>query len=283
MGTGPKRWSEELITRRFREGRGRGNKAAYKPWLYVQEFSSSGTQTRIPSFTVERTIHTFSYLEKALYLMHEFEPGLVDYREQFPIDRRVTLGAAQALGIRHPLYPITRVPVVMSIDAVVTRRRADGSLEVSAWDAKPHEELKKKRVLEKLSLHRAYCAHAHLSHHVFTEKSVPKQRIRNIEWLRGAVQKVGEVDTVPGLFEAHRASMLHALSTVTIHITVRRFCDDFDRANGMPAGTALRLFKVLVWERVIALNLDVEQVELQPVPRLPTPGVAKRQQLEKAA
>ena len=60
MGTGPKRWTEELITRRFREGRGRGDQAAYTPWLYVQEFSSSGTQTRIPSLVIDRTIHTFS-------------------------------------------------------------------------------------------------------------------------------------------------------------------------------------------------------------------------------
>ena len=283
MGTGPKRWTEELITRRFGEGRGRGDQAAYTPWLYVQEFSSSGTQTRIPSLVIDRTIHTFSYIERALYLMHEFEPGLVDYREQYPMDRRVTLGAAQALGIRHPLYPITRLPVVMSIDAVVTRRRADGSLEVSAWDAKPHAELENKRVLEKLSLHRAYCAHHRLAHNVFTEKSVSKQRIRNIEWLRGALPKVGEVETVPGLFEAHRASMLRALTTATFKTTVRRFCDDFDHAHGFPAGTALRLFKVLAWERVIVLNLDVDEVELQPVPSLPGPSLARLQLQRKAA
>ena len=283
MGTGPKRWTEELITRRFRDGRGRGDKAAYTPWLYVQEFSSSGTQTRIPSLVVDRTVHTFSYIEKALYLVHEFEPGLVDYREQFPMDRRVTLGAAQALGIRHPLYPITRVPVVMSIDAVVTRRRIDGSLEVSAWDAKPDAELENRRVLEKLSLHRAYCAHFRMPHHIFTEQSVTKTRVRNIEWLRGAVPKPGEVETVPGLFDVHRASMLRALATTTFNITVRRFCDGFDRTYGFPAGMALRLFKVLAWERVITLNLDLEEAELQPVPSLPDPAVAKVQLQRMAA
>lgn len=283
MGTGPKRWTEDLIARRFREGRGRGEQAAYTPWLYVQEFSSQGTQTRIPSLVIDRTIHTHSYIEKALYLVHEYEPGLVDYREQYPLDRRVTLGAAQALGIRHPLYPITRVPVVMSIDAVVTRRRVDGSLDVSAWDAKPHAELANRRVVEKLTLHRAYCAHHHMPHHVFTEKSVPKQRIRNIEWLRGAVLKPGEVETVPGLFVTHRASMLRALSTGKLNISVRTFCTDFDGAHGFPAGTALRLIKVLAWERVIELDLDLEEVELQPVPGLPSPAFAKLQPQRKAA
>lgn len=283
MGTGPKRWTEELIARRFREDRGRGNQAAYTPWLYVQEFSSSGTQTRIPSLVIDRTIHTFSYIEKAMYLVHEFEPGLEDYREQFPMDRRVTLGAAQVLGIRHPLYPITRVPVVMTIDAVVTRRRFDGSLEVSAWDAKPEAELQNKRVLEKMSLHRAYCAHVGVKHHVFTERSVSKQRVRNIEWLRGAVPKLGEVETVPGLFDEHRVSLLCALSRTASRITVRRFCGDFDCVHGFPAGTALRLFKILAWERVIPLNLEAEEVELQPVPSLPGPAIAHLQPLRKAA
>ena len=129
MGTGPKRWTEELIAERVKAGRGRGEGERYAPWLYVQEFSSKGTQTRVPSFKLNRTIHTFSYLERALFLYTEFQDNFLGYAEQYPMDRRVTLGAAKSLVLRHPRYPFTGVPVVMTLDALVTMRGADGSAQ----------------------------------------------------------------------------------------------------------------------------------------------------------
>ena len=63
----------------------------YLPWLYVQEFSSKGTQTRIPGVKVRRTVHTFSYLERALFLYLEFQDNFLGFHEQSPMDRRITL------------------------------------------------------------------------------------------------------------------------------------------------------------------------------------------------
>lgn len=305
MGTGPKKWTEEVIARREKDGRGAGVGAKYKPWLYVQEFSSTGTQTRIPSLVMERTLHTFSYIERAMYLAHEFRSGLkyfvdalgaplhahtdefnetdcdtpgvaglLDYREQFPMDRRVTLGAAAAYGIVHPRYPHTKVPVVMTLDAVATRRLADGQPWTSAWDAKPARLLNDRRTLEKLTLHRAYCAQQGLPHFVFSEHSIPKAVIRNIDWARQSQPKAGELIPVPGLFEVHPQVMLDDLWNRKPGQSIRQYCTDYDIKHRLPVGTGIRLFKILLWRHDLVVDMCAQHIELERVPRPSAPPVA---------
>jgi hypothetical protein len=42
MPRGIRKWTEELIARRIREGYGDGEGALYKPWISTAEFSSQG-------------------------------------------------------------------------------------------------------------------------------------------------------------------------------------------------------------------------------------------------
>ena len=138
---GPRLWTEEVVQRRLKEGRGQGEGEDFTPWQFVQEFSSRGVQSRIPPMTLKRTVHTFSYIERALFLFVEFwlRPWL--YREQLAMDRGITMGAAAALGIRYPRYPKTRVPVVMTLDAVVSSTDLAGRPVVAAYDCKPARHL----------------------------------------------------------------------------------------------------------------------------------------------
>ena len=278
MGTGPKKWTEELIARRVKEGRGLGDRESYSPWLYVQEFSSRGTQTRMPSLVLKRTIHTFSYLELALYLLWEFflRQNLLDYKEQFPLDRRITLAAAEGLGIRHPRYEKTRVPVVMTLDAVVTWLNSAGQRRFAAWDVKPTAELKHRRTLEKLSLHRACCAHLGIPHLLFTEKSFPKTLVNNIVWLRWSRRKNGEIEAIPGLLETHGALMLEDLCNRHPDQSIRNYCTEYDKRHCLPSGGALRVLKVLLWQRELTVDLTVPKIELQRVPCLPASPSAAR-------
>lgn len=271
MGNGPKRWTEEVIKRRFKEGHGLGEREQYKPWLRVQEFSSRGTQTRLPSFCFERTIHTFSYIERNLYLLHEYEPGLVDYREQYPMSREVTMGAALALGITHPRYPLTRVPVVMTIDALVTRTLPNGVTEVSAWDAKPFAHLDDKRVLEKLSLHRAFCNHWGIKHHIFTEKSVNPNVTRNLDWLRSAATRDGEDQSVKMQLVRHKGLILSDLYFSKSRKSLAAYCAAHDIEHLLEPGSALRAFKQLIWERQLETDLSAKDITKLKVPHPSSP------------
>ena len=131
---GPKEWTESIIAERVKLGRGQGIREAYYPWLLVQEFSSSSNQSRIPCSIFARTIHTFSYLERCMFMYHEWN-GFWDYREQFPVDRDVVIPLARRLNLPYPVYRKTRVPFVMTIDALMTTSSPDGELIFSAWYA----------------------------------------------------------------------------------------------------------------------------------------------------
>ena len=68
---------------------------------------------------------------------------LDDIREQYPLDREITQTIAQELKIRHPHYPGTHVPTVMTVDFLLTvvqngeelsRALPDRPFDIAFWD-----------------------------------------------------------------------------------------------------------------------------------------------------
>jgi TnsA endonuclease N terminal/TnsA endonuclease C terminal len=276
---GPNQWTEEIVQRRMEEGRGQGEREDdFTPWQYVQEFSSRGTQSRVPPLLLTRTVHTFSYIERALFLFVEFwlRPWL--YREQFAMDRGITMGAAAALGIQYPRYPVTRAFVVMTLDAVVSYSDTAGRPIVAAYDCKPARFLAHKRTLEKLALHKAYCAHRHWPHYLITERSIPRQFVRNLDWLRSGPERPGEIEVVPGMFTTMPQLMLEDLFSRRPAASIRDYCKAFDHKHRLPRGTGLRLLKVLIWRRDLVVDLNQPALTLTavPVPTRPQAHVAQR-------
>lgn len=265
---GPRKWTEEIIQRRLAEGRGSGDGDEYSPWIKVEEFSSKGTQTRVAPGKLKRTVHTMSYLELYMFVLLEFNPAFLGYQEQFPMSRSLTMGCARTLKIRHPTYRETGVPVVMTIDSIAIMRGRDGDLTRVAWDAKPSTELAKGRVAEKLRLHLSYCNYLGLEHRIFTENSAHPNIARNLLWARGASETIGEVLQVPNLFTFHQARMIDELRIRKLNCTVQSYCSRYDKDMGLPMGTALRLFRYLIWTH--AIKVDLKALEI-PKLSLPAP------------
>jgi hypothetical protein len=274
MAAGPKLWTEERVQERFAEGRGQGAGDTYQPWVRVQEFASRGNQTRIPSVRLRRSIHTFSYLERAMYFWHEYL-GFEDYREQVPLDRRITMGIAQVLKVRHPVYLHTAVPFVMMLDALVVKRDAAGKRFIEAWDAKPLEKLANPRIREKLKIHAAFCKHKGIKHQVFTESSVPKAVLRNIEWARSGLPLEDEWLVVPMLFTIEAVRFLTWLRSKRHRSLVWELCCHYDELRRFEYGTALRLFKFLVWHCRIVMDLNTPDIPNSHLPVQPGAEVIK--------
>lgn len=150
------KWSEDKIKRLMKEGRGRGLKDEYKPWIYVTSFSSRGNSRRVRSEKTGRVHHLLSEVEYELFLLLEWSQEFTDIREQYPLDRDVTQSVAQSLGLRHPSYPGTTVPTVMTVDFLCTR--AGSGDEFVAFDAKRTEEAEDMNSLMKLEIQRATLA-----------------------------------------------------------------------------------------------------------------------------
>ena len=142
MARGPKKWDEATIERMYLEGRGKGQGRHYKPWIGVLEFSSRGRSRRVAGVKTGREHQLFSDVEWGLFLLLEWARNVIDIREQFPLDRELTLEIAAMLRIRHPVYPGTKVPAVMRLSIFSPRKNA---MEAAvSWPTTPSAPRKRK-------------------------------------------------------------------------------------------------------------------------------------------
>lgn len=261
---GPRKWSEEIIEKLQLEGRGKGLGDQYIPWVQVQEVSSTGRSRRVHGVKIRREHHFLSDIEWNMFLLLEHSPDVVDIREQFPLDRDLTCEIAATLGIHHPCYPTTRVPIVMTTDFMVTRVR-NGKRVLEAFDTKHEQEAEDPRSLEKLQIHRAYLAGVGIPHHLVFHSAIPRNKTQNLEWLRGAHLKLGETEGFAGLLEEACSKVLQELPTYSKRTTnLFEYCTHFDYRHGYETGTGIRAFRLLIGaHKVIA---DLNNPDLQSCP-----------------
>lgn len=260
-----KRVHEADIRKLIRTGLGQGEGLSFKPWETVHTFSSRGNSHRIHSVKTGRTHHLFSNIERALFLKAEYGQTFVDYQEQRAMEREHTLAIAKVLGIRHPVYIGTNVPFVMTLDAVVVRRDADGNLFREAYDAKESSALLDARTLEKLSMHRMYCEQRGWKHTIVTNDTFPREVIRNLEWIRSGARKPLEVITVHGLFDDLPARMLAEVLEKQPRTLVKDYCASFDAVHGLLPGTGIRVMQILLWQHDLTADLSGGPVHLAQV------------------
>lgn len=179
------KFTNELMKRWIREGRGQGEGYDYKPWIRVQNFASLGVVHRIKGTTHGRVHHLFSNLERDAFLQHQWPVHVKDVREQFPLQPiDETIEIAREMGIRHPTDPRTKCPIVMTTDLFLTVQQGT-SITWVPIAVKYLSELTNTRATEKLELARRYWAAQprNLKMETFTEKDVSEDFVRNMLWV----------------------------------------------------------------------------------------------------
>ena len=258
------KWSEEKIERMARNGRGKGTGADYKPWIQVSDFSSLGKSRRVFSRKTGRVHHLLSDIEWHMFLLLEFSPQVVDIREQFPLPRAETQSLAAERSIKHPTYPGTRIPVVMTTDFLVVSL-ISGKKSLSAYSCKSQGDCEKPRTLEKLELERAYFDNLGAPHHLVFDTALPRTKIANLEWLRwGANDTESDGGYLPE-WRQHAERMLHDMQQRRSSVSLSEFCANFDERTGAQPGTGLRVARALLWDREIITDLNQPDLAATPV------------------
>lgn len=259
------KWTEEKIAEREAEGYGRGQGSSYRPWLEVTDISSQGLSKRVYSAKTGRVHHLFSNVEHALFLACEWSRSVLDIREQYPLARDVTLSIAHELKIRHPYYPTTKVPTVMTVDFLLTVID-HGTERFVALNAKRAEEAEDATSLEKLEIQRTYFEQLEIPHHLVYHSHIPRQKVKNIEWIREAQLKPGEVQPREGYYAALTHRMGRELnSKVNSALNLAAYCQSFDERHGLEPGTGLRVARMLIQERALMVNLESEDLAREPL------------------
>lgn len=147
-------YSIKACERWLAQGRGRGEKETYKPWVRIGDFSSRGVSAAIPGIKTKRVHELMSGIETRAFLVAEFNKTVVDIREQFPLfplDHITAL--AKQVGITYPY--VHGEPYTLTTDLLLTRCVND-AVSYLAIAVKPTSDLKKKAVLDKLELERLW-------------------------------------------------------------------------------------------------------------------------------
>ncbi len=140
----------------LKEGRGSGRYDKYKPWIGVRNVKSCAVKSRVYSLRFNRLFHFFSHGEVLAFYQYEWDPNIVEIREQFPLDPAITYEICDGLNLLHPGY--SRGGIVMTTDFVLTRRDfATGRESLSAVQIKyDQDDLKKPRTYSKLEIEHRY-------------------------------------------------------------------------------------------------------------------------------
>lgn len=258
------RTTKASIARRLREGRGSGHFADYKPWLTIHDVPSTGIVTRIPGWKSGRLHHYLSeHFELAHHYQMEWSKAVIDIREQFPLlPLEKTLFISEKLGIRHPIDPKTKHPIVMTTDMLLTVRKGE-DIGFIAHSIKPINKLNR-RTLEKLQIEKHFFKDMGIEWSLITEQQINYDLVKNVEWLHTAKSlsclghinrdMVNKMQTV--LYQALKQSDV-PLAKVTLAI---------DAQYVLPEGTCIQIVKHLIANRFWVIDMkQLVKATLEPL------------------
>lgn len=249
-------FDEDKHARFLKEGRGQGTGADYRPWLTVQDVSSSGRSSRIHSHKTGREHHLLSDIETALFFLLDWSDSITDIREQFPLDRDETRRIATDMGVRHPADTESRTDIVMTTDFVVSVR-TDDMATVVARSVKPARNLNDIRTLEKQEIERRYWRNRGNDWGLVTERDLPKQRVKNLRWLH-EMQSLEHMSVPdPGYWNDRCDRFLMCLPDAA-GMSTRQFVRLLESTHGFATGDGLTVLRYLAANKRISIDLDIQ-------------------------
>lgn len=244
-------WNENQYRKYLAEGRGQGLLDDYKPWIQIQDFPSQGIVSRVKGRKTGRVHHLMSNLELEYFYLLDWSEKTQDIREQYPLEDLTTaIFIAETAGIRYPYDKASGFPYIMTSDFLITTKSG-----LTARAIKPAKELKKARVREKLEIERRYWKYQGIDWKLVTENEIPRTKVRNIQWLCSGQDVYCLIPDDKQRCQCKEAFLeLYDKGSYPIMVILQYVENDFR----LEAGSGIAVFKMLVYEKQIILDLDKE-------------------------
>ena len=242
-------WNASVHEKYVREGRGSGWGPGYAPWIYVQDLASLGVASRVRGRKTGRVHHLMSNNELAYFYILDWSDIVIDIREQYPLaDLENAVGIAAQAGIRYPRDNISGYPYVLTCDFMITT--VDG---IKARTIKMTSDLDNPRTLEKLEIERRYWSARGVDWKIVTEREISFQKSKNIQWLYTA-NSINSAINEPNARPLARAMMIQMITGGDC--SIREAAQAIDREWLFPSGFGMQIFKQLVLNKEITVNLE---------------------------
>lgn len=239
-------YSELKIQSKLKSGSGCGAGNTYKPWLTVQEFTSSGRSHRSMFNTTSRVLHLFSDLEFIYSCLFDWSSSVTDCRERYPLLRDDVQSISEELNI--PVISHEGVQQVRFSDFLIDDTAHP--LGQYAVDVRYVSDLKSNSALETLELQRRYWETKNIGFYVATEKNLPIVVIENAKWLLPAENGVHADEDLYSQF-----SFLKAQCTIYSDYRLIEFAKKVDTEYQMRLGETLRSIRSLMAKRIISFDI----------------------------
>lgn len=242
------------IARRIKQGRGQGHFSTYKPWLTIHDVPSLGVVTRILGWKSSRLHHYLSeHFELAHHYQMEWSQTVLDIREQFPLlPLEKTLFIAQKLGIKYPVDPKTKHPIVITTDMLLTIK-SEEDLYFVAHSIKPINKLNR-RTLEKLQIEKEYFKDMGIKWSLITEKQINYDLVKNVEWLHSMKDPENLHPLVKKSIDQIQMVIYRAIQRSELPLA--KITKEADEQLSLPKGTCIQVVKYLIANRYWKVNMN---------------------------
>lgn len=235
-------------TRALKQKYGLGEGRSYKPWLRVQDVNSKGVRSPILGLKTKRTHHLLSSIESEFFFLAEHCDSVIDIREQFPLlPLNLSLRIASALDIKHPTHPITKAPIIITTDFVLTRKQTSG-LSYEAASIKPAESAASFQDMAKVEIERVWWELLGIRLSLFTGNSVTNAQSRNISW---ATSPLRDKTYVANLEDLERAKE----SLTSGQYFKQDLCTQISYKTGKDHIDSLNLLRTLIATKAIIIDI----------------------------
>lgn len=249
-------------------GDGQGELENYKPFLHVRDVPSQGRSAIDLGLKTGRSHHYLSDLEYGCHVVAEYANNVGDIREQYALlPWEETQQIAQELGIRHPTYPGTSTPIVVTTDIVLTISDSSQfpaiALSVKMSSEIQIENKTAKRTLEKLLIEKKYWERRLIPWILCTEKNIPINRAYNLDFFRNAMQR-RELDH---LSQHLPDFVIRFGETWKPNLSLTKLLTELALTFSISKSDAFTLLGRAIWMRLIKVDLDAVRFEHhRPVP-----------------
>ncbi len=260
-----KQMTQQKIDRRIKLGRGKGVRESYTPWIKIWDIGSKGVSHLVPGVKLQRTHHLLSNAERDYHLILEQDPSIIDIREQFPLFTQAeTQAIASSLNYRHPVYPGTQIPVVMTTDFLITFIDSEGEERLAARSVKYRKEFEeadvnvKNRMAEKLEIEEKYWSTRRIEWKLILHENLSQLKIANLVTLRTYAVIHPSLPT-----EKNVKNLLGFLSICkTDQLPLKALLEKASRAIFIDYMGVKRLFFHLFWIGILFTDLTLQLISL---------------------
>lgn len=248
-------WSNQKLNAYINQGRGQGELENYKPWTTIQDFSSMGRATRIKGWKTNRIHHLQSDIMLKYFYLLEWENNVIDIRESFPlVDLYDEIGDNEDLSFNRFKDKLTNEPYVLTTSFLITINK-EGKNSYIARSIKNSYELEKKSSLEKLEIERRYWKKQKIDWAIVTEKEIPIEKTKNIEWIHSSLFGYKDIGIDEGKFYMLCRNFIKDIIDNN-HVVIREIINNFENNYKIDFGIGIFILKYLIANKILIIDIS---------------------------